>query len=107
VPTSKGKSANAALNVWKGGGAKLSAGLHSERANSVSQGKRVEGVADLPANWFMGGVALTGAEWRRRLGDSVVSVIVYMHMYVIYFVEVGVCMVHNLCMHAYVVVVWK
>ena len=33
----------------------------------------MEGVADLPSNWFMGGVALTGADWRRRLGDSVVE----------------------------------
>jgi len=37
------------------------------------RGQRVEGVADLPSNWFMGGVALTGADWRRRLGDSVVE----------------------------------
>jgi len=36
-------------------------------------GQQVEGVADLPSNWYMGGVALTGEEWRRRLGESVVE----------------------------------
>ena len=36
-------------------------------------GQQVEGVADLPSNWYMGGVALTGVEWRRRLGESVVE----------------------------------
>lgn len=35
--------------------------------------QHVQGVHDLPANWFMGGVVLTGEEWRRRLGDSVVE----------------------------------
>jgi hypothetical protein len=35
--------------------------------------QKVLGVADLPADWNMGGVALSGEEWRRRLGDSIVE----------------------------------
>ena len=55
-------------------------GSTSEHPLAAHKGKRgteseqhVQGVHDLPANWFMGGVLLTGEEWRRRLGDSVVE----------------------------------
>ena len=55
-------------------------GSTSEHPLAAHKGKRgkeseqhVQGVHDLPANWFMGGVVLTGEEWRRRLGDSVVE----------------------------------
>ena len=43
------------------------------RGTEVHGRQKVQGVSDLPHNWFMGGVALTGAAWRRRLGDSVVE----------------------------------
>ena len=55
-------------------------GSTSEHPLAAHKGKRgkeseqhVQGVHDLPAKWFMGGVVLTGEEWRRRLGDSVVE----------------------------------
>jgi len=67
------------LNVIQHAGSVLASG-DKYAAIPGQPGKRgkvseqhVQGVHDLPANWFMGGVVLTGEEWRRRLGDSVVE----------------------------------
>jgi hypothetical protein len=37
------------------------------------EGREVIGAEDLPAGWNMGKVALSGDEWRARLGDAVVK----------------------------------
>ena len=53
-------------------GSRAAAHWQAAGAAGVEAGAgRPLGVAGLPGDWFLGGVALTGAEWRARLGDSV------------------------------------
>jgi hypothetical protein len=63
------QSDNAVLNVWRD----VSAVPRGRVRSQGGHRGQVVGVADLPGGWFMGGVVLTGAEWRRRLGDAVVD----------------------------------
>jgi hypothetical protein len=71
VPAGDAQTDNAVLSVWRDDDRSIRP--RGSRRGRKKHGTPVAGVADLPDNWFMGGVALSGAEWRRRLGDAVVE----------------------------------